>query len=250
MSFRMLHPLDPTRPITTLTIFRFPQKKAWWAFGQMGLRVLQNPVGAVFSRMLGNGRNGFDLVPDFRQYTFLASWKSDKQADAFFSSPQFLDYASQSSEHYTIRMVPLQSHGQWDGIEPFSGKEDTELKTNGPLVVLTRAKVNFTKLLDFWRHVRKAHSSLRNSRGVLLAMGIGENPFTQQATISIWDSVASLRKFAYQQSGHREIVKRTRQRRWYKEELFARFVPVATQGTLDGKDVLEGYVMKQAMVRS
>ncbi|MBU1820795.1 MAG: DUF3291 domain-containing protein [Bacteroidetes bacterium] len=243
MSFNMLRSLDPTRPITTLTIFRFPKKQAWWAFAQMGLRVLQNPVGALFSKMLGNGRNGFGILPDFQQYTFLASWENTAQADAFFNSTTFQNYVSRTSEYYTVKMVPLQSHGQWDGMEPFLGKEGAELDANGPLIVLTRAKINFTKLFDFWRHVRKAHASLRSSKGVMLALGIGENPITQQATISVWDSVASLRKFAYQQAGHKEIVKRTRQRRWYKEELFARFVPVATQGTLDGKDVLERFIM-------
>jgi heme-degrading monooxygenase HmoA len=247
MPAQMPYALDPARPITTLTIFRFPKKHTWWAFAQMGLRTLENPGGAIFSKMLGNGRNGFDIFPDFQQYTFLVSWKNTASADTFFNSSNFQNYASRTSEHYTIRMIPLQSHGQWDGHEPFDDKESAGLSTNGPLVVLTRAKINFTKLLDFWRHVRKAHVSLRNSGGVMLALGIGENPFTQQATISIWDSVASLRKFAYQQSGHKEIVKRTRQRQWYKEELFARFVPVATQGTLNGKDVLEGYVRGEVL---
>ena len=61
-------------------------------------------------------------------------------------------------------------------------------------------------------------------------MGIGENPITQQATVSVWEDVESMKKFAYLQAGHREIVQRTRQRGWYSEELFARFVPVAEWG--------------------
>ncbi len=207
----------------------------------MGLGVLQKSAGALFSKMLGNGRNGFDIMPDFQQYSFLASWTSDKEADDFFGSTVFQEYAASATEYYTVKMLSLQAHGKWDAQEPFIATDEPKFNPEGPIIVLTRAKINFFKLFDFWRHVGQAHASLRNSKGVLLAMGIGENPFTEQATISVWDSVDSLRKFAYQKSGHKEIVKRTRQRKWYKEELFARFVPVATQGTLHGRDVLEAY---------
>ena len=193
----------------------------------MGRKTLENPKGATLSKMLGSGRKGFDLVPDFRQYTFLAHWESDKVANDFFASVAFQNYAAQTSGHYTIKMQAMQAHGKWDGAEPFEATENIGKEYAGPVVVLTRAKINFTKLLDFWRHVPKAHASLSKSKGVLLALGIGENPITQQATVSVWDSVESLKKFAYQQPGHKEIVKRTRQRGWYSEELFARFIPVA-----------------------
>ncbi len=124
-------------------------------------------------------------------------------------------------------MQTLQAHGKWDGDEPFKAIVNVGKAYIGPVVVLTRAKINFTKLLDFWRHVPKTHASLRQSKGVLLALGIGEKPLVQQATVSVWDSVESMKNFAYQQSGHREIVKRTRQSGWYDEELFARFIPLA-----------------------
>ena len=117
-----------------------------------------------------------------------------------------------------------------NGAEPFKVPDNFGKNYHGPVVVLTRAKINFAKLLDFWRHVPRAHASLDKSEGVLLALGIGENPVTQQATLSVWDSVESLTQFAYQRPGHREVVKRTRQRGWYGEELFARFVPVAGSG--------------------
>ncbi len=212
--------------MTTFTIFRFPANKAWWAFGQMGRRTLEQPAGSVFSKMLGTGRNGFSVIPDFQQYTFLATWKSEQQADDFFASPTFQDYASQASEHSTLKMRPILAHGQWDGQEPFTVAEPIEKGYNGPVVVLTRAKIKFTKLLDFWRHVPQAHASLGKSQGVLLALGIGEVPLVEQATVSVWESVESLKKFAYRQPGHKEIVQRTRDRGWYSEELFARFLPV------------------------
>lgn len=212
--------------MTTFTIFRFPANKAWWAFGQMGRRSLANPPGSPFNKMMGTGRNGFGVIPDFGQYAFLATWESEQHADSFFASPVFQTYVSQALEHSTLKMRPIQTHGQWDGVEPFVISEGIEKGYNGPIVVLTRAKIKATKLLDFWRHVPQAQASLRNSEGVLLALGIGEVPLVEQATVSVWESVDAVKKYAYQQPGHREIVQRTRQRGWYSEELFARFVPV------------------------
>ncbi len=241
MAYRTLEPYDASSPITTFTLFKFATGQKWWAFGQMGQRLLQDPPGATFGRMLGCGRNGFDLTPDFGQYVFLAQWKNDRQADAFFASPLFCDYVARASAHDTIKMVPLQAHGQWDGTEPFPVSHRARQASKGPVVVLTRAKINLGKLWDFWRHVPKAHASLARSEGALLAMGIGENPVTQQATISVWDSVSSLKKFAYQQPGHKEIVQKTRQRGWYQEELFARFKPVAVEGFFGGRLTGEGW---------
>lgn len=37
-------------------------------------------------------------------------------------------------------------------------------------------------------------------------------------------------QFTYRQSGHREIVKKTHQRKWYSEELFACFSVLAVEG--------------------
>ena len=212
--------------MTTFTVFRFPASKAWWAFGQMGRKVLEPPQGSNFFKMLGTGRNGFSIVPDFKQYTFLATWESERHADEFFTSPSFQEYASQALEYSTLKMEPIQTHGQWDGVEPFAVAGGMEKGYNGPLVVLTRAKIKATKLLDFWRHVPQAQASLKKSEGVLLALGIGEVPLVEQATVSVWESVDAVKRYAYQQPGHREIVQRTRQRGWYSEELFARFVPI------------------------
>ncbi len=219
--------------MTTFTIFRFPTNKAWWAFGQMGRRTLEQPTGSLFSKMLGTGHNGFSVIPDFQQYTFLATWESEQQADAFFKSTVFQNYASQALEHSTLKMRPILAHGQWNGQEPFTVSEPVEKGYNGPVVVLTRAKIKFTKLLDFWRHVPHAHASLRKSEGVLMALGIGEVPLVEQATVSVWESVESLKNFAYRQSGHKEIVQRTRDQGWYSEELFARFLLVGEWKLMD-----------------
>jgi hypothetical protein len=78
-------------------------------------------------------------------------------------------------------------------------------------------------LFEFWRSVPKASKAIKNASGVIWFKGIGELPFIQQATFSIWNNIESVTNFAYKNKNHAEIVKKTRQRNWYREDLFARF---------------------------
>ncbi len=242
MPFRILLPVEAQQPIVTFSIFQFPVRKRLWALGQMGRSALlaAKPAGLSFGKMLGSGRGGFSMVPDFAQYALLAVWQSVAQAGQFFESDLFRDYAAQTNETYTLQLLPIQSHGQWNGVNPFAETAKVAA-THLPVVVLTRATIRMNRLVEFWRNVPKAQQAIRNSEGLLFSVGVGELPLIQQATVSIWQDAEAVKKFAYQQTFHKDIVQMTRQRDWYSEDLFARFVPVATQGTCGGKDVLEAY---------
>ncbi|HEV7347968.1 hypothetical protein [Telluribacter sp.] len=243
MAFRFLRKDHFAGPVATYTLLHFPLRHIRWALARMGERrlTLTPPPGAIFSRMLGCGLHGFSPLPDLRLYALVASWESTEAALHFFNSGYFAPYTAHTTEHYTVLMAPLQSHGQWDGVNPFTTSAPTVASPEDPLLVLTRATIHTRKLLDFWRHVPQARAGLQDSPGLLYAQGIGENPFTQQATVSIWKNSDSVKQFAYQRTAHKDIVRLTRERNWYREELFARFVPLATQGTMEGKDMLEEY---------
>ena len=43
-----------------------------------------------------------------------------------------------------------------------------------------------------------------------------------------------IRRFAYESPGHRQAIARTRDARWFSEELFARFSILDIDGTIDG----------------
>ena len=245
MSFRILFPVDPQQPVVTFSVFEFPRQKRWWALGQMGRSSLLQaaPPELLFGKMLGSGQGGFSMRPDFSRYAMLGSWQSAEAATRFFQSDAMQEYQSQTRENYTLQMVTMQSHGKWNKTNPFA--EVYKLPTPDlPLVVLTRATIRLRRLPEFWRNVPKAQQAIQNSAGLLFSMGVGELPLVQQATVSIWENAEAIRQFAYQQTFHKEIVKQTRQRDWYSEDLFARFVPVATQGTYQGKDILEAYLKK------
>ena len=89
--------------------------------------------------------------------------------------------------------------------------------------ITTRANLRPRRLLEFWRAVPAASKAIQNAKGVLWYKGVGEWPLVQQATFSLWNSLEEVKDFAYKSSHHAAIVKKTRKRNWYKEDLFARF---------------------------
>jgi len=50
----------------------------------------------------------------------------------------------------------------------------------------------------------------------------------EQATFSIWKNLEKMNYFAYKHAAHAEVVRLTRERNWYSEELFARFQVIGT----------------------
>ena len=71
-----------------------------------------------------------------------------------------------------------------------------------------------------------------------LTKGIGEVPFTQMATFSLWQDKQSLMDFAYNSKEHQNAIKKTREMDWYKEELFSRFQPYRSVGSWNGSNPL------------
>jgi hypothetical protein len=230
--------------IVSLTIVRY--RKVFIPFALLAMAVHRLPMrlqkGCTFWQLLGCGRNGtFDLNPDWQQWGLLAAWDSREDFDTFYKRSFITRWWDASKvEKWTILCVPLQSHGKWDGKEPF-GKPVTE-SYEGPIAVLTRATIRLSKLKNFWNNVDEVATLMRNSPGFIYSLGIGERPLYRQATFSIWNSPDDVKAFAYQSKAHTDVIKKTRDEGWYSEELFARFKPVASMGTLNNIDPLKGLI--------
>ena len=194
----------------------------------------------TFWKLLGSGHNGtFDLQPDWQQWGLLAVWDDRKDFDRFYAN-SFVAWWWKllATETWTVLCQPLQSHGKWDGKEPF-GKPDITTY-NGPVAVLTRATIRIKKLKNFWSHVDEVANLMTGARGFITSFGVGEAPAYRQATFSIWESLEDVKSFAYESREHAEVIKKTRAENWYSEELFARFKPLDSFGTIKGKDPLKG----------
>ena len=193
-----------------------------------------------FWKLMGCGRNGtFDLQPDWQQWALMAVWDSEDDFNKFNTS-SFISWwwKTFTTEKWTLLGIPLASHGKWDGKEPFK-MIDYDKEHTGPVAVLTRATIRFSKLKRFWTHVDPIAQIMTKAKGYLTSVGIGEAPFIRQATISVWDNMENMKAFAYGSKEHAEVIKKTRKEDWYSEELFARFKIISGTGTLNGIDPIE-----------
>jgi len=127
------------------------------------------------------------------------------------------------SESY-FELESISSHGQWAGQEPF-GNVRSE-RWDGEVATITRARIAWRENPIFWRSVPPVTTSLLSTPGLISAMGIGEAPIGLQGTFSHWNSSSALRAFAYEGKAHKRAIELTSERKWYREELFARFAVI------------------------
>jgi heme-degrading monooxygenase HmoA len=231
--------------VVTITFFRLSEiRHKLWALAQMQLaaRKFRNTPGLTFHKLLGSGSgNGFEWYPDFSVYTLVCVWKAEDDANTYFESNTFYKtYRQRSEEAYTVYMHTIEAHGLWSGINPF--ERVTNANEKAPIAVLTRATIKTSKVWAFWRKVSAVSHSMKNYEGKLFAKGVGEWPIFQQATFTMWLHPEHMKAYAYQNPLHKEVIKLTRELGWYKEELFARFVPYKEEGTWHGKKILNAYL--------
>lgn len=222
--------------LVSLTIIRYSKLAVPIAFAAMAVHRLPLSFNSncTFWKLMGSGKKGsFDKEPDLQQWALLAVWKTEEDWKRFqnrsFVSHWWKFFAA---ETFTILCEPLTSHGLWDGKQPFGEGQNNEY--SGPVAVLTRATIRFNRLKNFWSNVDRAAALMSRSTGYIASFGIGEAPYFRQATFSVWKSLEDVKAFAYHTGEHRDIIKKTREENWYSEELFARFKPIATFGSLNG----------------
>ena len=191
---------------------------------------LKRLSGVTFIKLLGTGK-GESFTPKdadpFRWGMLLTI--NENQIDALDKSFVVKGWRKICTSEYRVILKPISSHGLWSGKQPFSLDK---FEWNGKIAAVTRARIVLRKNLMFWRAVPPVTESLRQSPGLLKAIGIGEAPIGLQGTFSVWKDAASLRDFAYKGRAHSEAIQATSANRWYSEELFARFAVIEERGML------------------
>lgn len=196
---------------------------------------LKSVFGLRFYKLMGSGKgNGFNPWPDWSVYALLQTWESESDAKQFFDHSALMkSYAKHTVEMPTFFMHAVKTHGKWSGKNPF--QKTNKLDKEKPVAIITRATIKTSKLFKFWNYVPTAEKPIINAKGLLMTKGIGEVPFAQMATFSIWQNLDDMTQFAYKSKEHHKAIQMTRQLNWYSEELFARFQPYRMSGTWHGK---------------
>jgi hypothetical protein len=220
--------------ITTITFFQFKSLTSkFWAFSQMQFahRDLVRVNGQSFYKLMGSGRGtGFSIWPDFSVYALLQVWENERAAKDFFEGESVIDdYRYKAEKVHTIFCRSITSHGYWNNHNPFVGNPSLS-DSDSPILVLTRATIKWRHLHKFWKYVPTSYIPLAANQGLIYSKGVGEWPIMQMATISLWKSAEAMKQFAYKSKEHQQAIKMTKDIKWYKEELFARFKPFKTLG--------------------
>jgi hypothetical protein len=202
-------------------------------------RPLRRAPGLTFGKLLGTGSGETFGVrdADVRHWALLACWSSVSAAGAFESGPLVRRFNNRSEERFRVELEPMSSKGSWSGAQPF-GEPEPRRGYVGTTAVLTRARIRPSKWREFWREVPAVVADLDAGAKPLLRLGIGEAPIGLQGTFSIWPDNAAITDFAYRRTAHAAVIRQTRERDWYAEELFARFAVVSAEGTYTGNPVL------------
>ena len=229
--------------IVTMSLFKFEgRKKKWRAFQLMGQSpgLLKNISGMKFGKMLGSGaRNGFSILPNFSVYGLMNVWEKEADALHYFQNNDFFQELKKNCSEYWINyMQTAVVHGEWEGNNPFT--PTAEYNMDNVVGVLTRATIKLKYIPYFWRFVPKVSKSMDGHKeGLIFSVGIGELPLIQQATFSLWENSHFMKAYAYKNQYHREVIQKTRELGWYKEELFARFHPYKSEGNWEGKNPIK-----------
>lgn len=235
---------------TYVTIVRYPKVLAWAGFFSMACFhfPLYLNKRTFFYKLMGCGKNGtFDKRPDLRQWCLLVVTHiaedglnnrnvNEKKIYGSFITGWWKFF---KCKKWTIVLEPIAGRGTWDGKKAF-GPLPKSSEYEGMIAVLTRATIRPGRLHNFWKHVDRVAKKMSSSKGFITSLGIGEVPWIKQATLSFWESKESMRAFSYKMVEHTEVIRKTREEKWYSEDMFVRFKIIASLGGLDDKNPLQG----------
>jgi hypothetical protein len=198
---------------------------------------LRRLPGVRFAKLLGTARAFGPLSADPTRWAALVAWDRADAAAAFDASGPARGWRALASAYCRLDLHPLASRGSWAGQSPFQPAGTNQpAGTTQPVtatLVLTRARLRPTRALPFWRAQAAPARALAGAPGLISAFGIGEAPIGWPGTVSLWRDADRLVEFAYRHPAHRRVIAETLERRWYAEEMFARFAVVAVAGDQD-----------------
>jgi len=213
----------------TIIIARYP--KYLGVFGFLSMMLFRFPLyfskKIIFFKLMGSGKNGtFDIHPDLNQWAILfTAENSNNNAPRFIYN--YLQFFRCTIQEFLLQ--PMEGHGLWDGKKVF-GELNNTISNEEPVAILTRATIHINRLKKFWNNVDGVSRKMSSAKGLIISYGIGEMPWIKQATFSIWENKNAMKNFAYNMQQHTDVIRKTRNENWYKEEMFVRLKILAVKG--------------------
>jgi hypothetical protein len=210
-----------------------PRAVALMATQRMALRTVP---GLRFWKLLGtgDGRTFSARDADPNRWGVFTVFDSSDDLRAYQCGEVAQAWARIADESWFAELDPTRALGTWAGFQLPTRDGHNGSRIDGPIAVLTRARVRPRHWRRFAAAVPPVAAQSRQAPGLRVAIGIGEAPIGMQATFSIWDDERSMTQFAYRDAAHTDVISRTHSEGWYAEELFARFALVRTSGTIGG----------------
>jgi hypothetical protein len=172
--------------------------------------------------------------PDLRRIALVAHWDDEAALDRFEATSPL---ARTLSGGWRARLRPIRRFGSWPGIpDDLPTKRDTAY--TGPSVVLTLGRVRLRRVRQFIRTSSVAEAAVGSAPGGVWATGFAKPPFV--ATCSLWDSTEALAAYAYgeRDGPHPQAIAADRAEPFHRRSAFVRFEPLATSGSLGGRNPL------------
>ncbi len=225
-------------PVATVHVWRVPASAVPRTLVAVAAdpRRLRGLPGLRFAKLLGTGQGRTFRPSDatLTRWMLVASWADVASARQAEQATVLRAWQGRAVETWHGTLSTLNAHGRWSRRVPFL--PSAPRSWDGPVAVLTRARLSARRAVTFWRAVPDVVTDLRRQSGVGTAFGFGEAPVGVQGTFSVWRDAQAVRAFAYDGQAHRTVVRRTAEVGWYAEDLFARFALIDSVGTIAGHD--------------
>lgn len=190
-----------------------------------------------FFKCLGSGAGGgFTLMPSLYHLGLFATFDTEGDAHGFIGSDAVRTLVLEhAEEHFVCTMRAIAIRGTWDGRVPCAVSA-ARPGYGGPIAAITRASIKPSRAAAFWGYSAPAQTQLRQASGCLVAAGLGEAPLLRQATFTIWRHAGDMAAFS-RTAQHGAASQAALRDGYFSEDMFARFVPTACEGTWQGLGV-------------
>ncbi|MEO7573781.1 MAG: hypothetical protein ABIX10_15230 [Acidimicrobiales bacterium] len=145
------------------------------------------------------------------------------------------------AEVWSAGLAPLRSKGSWRGATPFAPSPAAG-EIAGLVASITYARIRPSKMAHLYllRFPGAARRITRPGSPMLAGIGFSDVPIHHACTFSVWPSSTELDRTVLGRSEpHGAVVRRSDERRWLSESLFARFHVIDHSGTWGIGDPLD-----------